>query len=195
MKRFMTLIGVAMLLTINTLSAQGLTVQNVEPKFKKREIAITYSDYEKSSISFRKFKKADTYNRLDINYSMSSLNSYTYQKGFGFSFGREKIVPITEKLSFYHGGNINYRSDFNRYDIPNNNDYASRTQTVSIGYRLGVRYDINKRFFIGAEINPQIGASTGQQYMQMGNSTHINGSKVSPFSSLGDAKIMVGMKF
>ncbi len=185
----MTLIGVAMLLTINTLSAQGLTVQNVEPKFKKREIAITYSDFEKSSISFRKFKKADTYYRFDLNSSRSSLNSYTYQKGFGFSFGREKIVPITEKLSFYHGGNINYRSDFNSY-----NDNTSRIQTVSIGYRLGVRYDINKRFFVGAEINPQIGISRDKQAIQMGNSALI-GSKVSPFSSLGDAKIMVGMKF
>jgi outer membrane autotransporter protein len=150
MKRFLWLISGAMLLTINTLSAQGLKIENVKPKLKT-EIGGYFNERTGLGLFVKKEIKPNTYLRLDLKKSIYS----SYRNVLDVGFGLEHYVPIANKFTFYHGANVNYA--FTRLKTLGNENYT--VQGMSIGYRLGVKYDISNRMYIGADINPQIGIS------------------------------------
>jgi hypothetical protein len=191
MIRFIMLLSGAMLLTINTLSAQ-MTVQHLEPKPKKKnEIGLTIDEYNGASLTLRRERKVNQYWRLDGN--ITSQGSY-YNR-FGLSFGIENRIPITGKLSVYHGLNINTSSATLTGFF---SDQVLLSRSLSVGYRLGARIDINKRFFIGAEINPQIGVThQNGTYENLGNSSSFihNMPNNQFFKSLGQGTVTMGVKF
>ena len=112
------------------------------------------------------------------------------------SFGVENRIPITSKLSVYHGWNVNATSA----SLINTglSNQVLLSNSLSLGYRLGARIDINKRFFIGAEINPQVGRIYQSGiYESSGRITHYipNMPNTQLFKSLGQGTITMGIKF
>ena len=83
MIRFIMLLSGAMLLTINILSAQGMTIQHLEPKPKKKhEIGLTLDEYDGMSLTIRGERKENQYWRLDGN--LASRNSSYNRAGIKF---------------------------------------------------------------------------------------------------------------
>jgi hypothetical protein len=155
MKRFLWLIGGAILLTINTLSAQGLKVENVKPKLRI-EFGLTLSENLGCGLFVKREIKNNTFLRLDLGRSTFSRSPYfEFNLSSNIGFGIEHVVPIIDRFSFYHGANVNYSFE----QIGNTWSDVYKVRSMSIGYRLGFKYDVSKRMVIGAEINPQIGLS------------------------------------
>ena len=177
----------AMLLIISSLAAQNLTSQQFDKPKKKNEFGLNFNERTGLSIMYDREIKANKYFRIDGNLKSAPFGYSNLAIGIGI----ENRILITSKLSFYHGMNVNYfRSRILPYDTRWN------TTGVSLGYRLGVRYDINKHFFVGAEINPQIGVLQGPFVTQIGNSQYITSdNNPRDFKTLGVGTVTFGVKF
>ena len=186
MVKFVMSFSGAMLLIISGLSAQNFTSQQFDKPKKKNEFGLSYNECSGAGLTFKREIKANQYWRIDGS-AYSESNAWANGHNFALNIGLENRMPITSKLSFYHGANLNYESIYSAYA---NRYYSSNS--LSIGYRLGVRYDINKRFYVGAEINPQIGVARGQF-----TSPDINDSRNNQraFKTLGMPTLHFGVKF
>ena len=179
--------GGAMLLIISGLSAQNFTSQQFAKPKKKNEFGLSYNERGGAGLTFKREIKANQYWRIDGS-AQSAVSGWNYTRNAALSFGVENRMPITSKLSFYHGANLNYAS-------AGNTQINYQVNSLSIGYRLGVRYDINKRFYVGAEINPQIGVLQGPSVINFGQSTAVFGNETRAFKTLGTPTLHFGMKF
>ena len=187
MVKFIMSFGGAMLLIISSLSAQKFTSQQFDKPKKKNEFGLSYNERSGVGLTFKRQIKENQYWRVDGS-ARAAGNDWTYSKNFALGIGLENRIPINSKLSFYHGANLNFAS-FGNTQI----DY--QVNSLSIGYRLGVRYDINKRFYVGAEINPQIGVARGPVVTPFGNSTSISKNETRTFKTLGTPTLHFGVKF
>ena len=160
MKRFLWLISGSMLLTINTLSAQGLKIENVN-KSRKTEIGLTLNECAGFGFVVKRQIKPNTFLRADLGKIRYTNNYNTMNWGIGI----EHRVAIGKGFSYYHGVNFNYGQvaySYSNYSPPVKLEPLN-ISTLSIGYRLGIRYEVNKNLYIGTEINPQIGISKQNQ--------------------------------
>jgi hypothetical protein len=85
----------------------------------------------------------------------------------GLLFGLEFRKAITDKFTFYHGINLSfsYSTSISKTDNPNLPLNERKTTSLSysgaIPYTLGLLFQLNKHFFLSAEINPNITFTTG----------------------------------
>jgi hypothetical protein len=178
-----------MLLIINTLSAQGLTLKNIEKPTKKNEIGLSIEQFTGLNFTYRREIKANKYWRFD-----ASMKKREFIHRIGLSFGIEHRVPIGRNFSLYHGWNLNLKRG-SLVALPL--EFPGNTTTISLGYRLGMRYDINKRLFIGAEVNPQVGVSFLKNGVSgiISSRVSVEQQKIMPFNGLGGTTFSIGMKF
>lgn len=191
MIRFIMLFSGAILLIINTLSAQGFTSQHLEAPKKKKEIGLNFNQFTGTQLTFKKEISEQKYWRIDAGISATRF----FQKG-SLGFGIENRVPLKGKFSMYHGWNVNIGYASLKY---NPFDPIRNVTTLSLGYRLGMRYDINKHLYIGAEVNPQIGIlrrnNASSVNIIQGNIQDFNSNRLKFVNGLGAATFNVGVKF
>ena len=176
-----------MLLIISSLSAQNFTLQQFDKPKKKTEFGLSYNERSGTGLIFRREIKTNRYWRIDGSAS-AGRSAWENTHNIALGVGLENRMAITPKFSFYHGANLNFAS-------AGNTQIPYQANSLSIGYRLGVRYDINKRFYVGAEINPQIGVVTGSTIATLGNSTFISQNSTRAFKTLGTPTLHFGVKF
>ena len=187
MVKFIMSFGGAMLLIISSLSAQDFTSQQFDKPKKKNEFGLSYNERGGAGLTFKREIKENQYWRVDGSAS-AGRSAWANTHNIALSLGLENRMPITSKLSFYHGANLNFAS-------VGNTQIPYQANSLSVGYRLGVRYDINKRFYVGAEINPQIGVARGSTITTFGNSTFISENNTRAFKTLGTPTLHFGVKF
>jgi hypothetical protein len=190
MKKIIFLIGGAMLLIQMAAFAQFNTAEKTPIKLRK-ELGVSMNPSGEGTLFFRKEFKENTFWRVDARVKGYQFGSASFAD-VGIGFGIEKHVKINDKFSFYHGLNfgLGYSQTLsNTMRITNNNIVVfddsyniNRSYSAYMGYRLGIRYEVNKRVFIGAEINPKIGISTV-------------GKIPLPSIGGGSASVTMGLKF
>lgn len=194
MNRIIMLIGGAMLFLMSAANAQ-LNIATIENKASKKrtELGLTLQDYDGFGLFVRREIKTNTFLRLS-----GKLSSTSYLNKSHIGIGLEKQIAIGNKgkWELYHGANLNFYKNSWTFD----NNYPMKENTLTVGYRLGMRYNINKRLFIGAEINPQIGLAHSDYYIQR-NISHgafsisSNNNNLQPIYQLGATQLTFGVKF
>ncbi len=189
MTRIIILISGAMLLIINFLSAQIVPNASLSKPSTKNEIGLAYNSYAGTQFIFRRELKENKYWRVNGSFRFAD-NYHDVRLGFGI----EHRIPLTKKFSLYHGWNVNVGNQNIPYFFANE---TLRSSSVSIGYRLGARYDFNKHFFIGIELNPQIGVSRDNYSARIisQNSIQIAPGGNHLLKSLGQGTLTMGVKF
>ncbi|MGB0863993.1 MAG: hypothetical protein ACPG19_13500 [Saprospiraceae bacterium] len=117
-----------------------------------KEIGISTSAFQNFGFIYKKETKQNTFIRWEgIGLNLTGVDTRAaYNIGLAFGVAREKRRFINDKFAFIHGwtGDIRVNSSF----ILNNNFALSAMP--SIGYLMGVHYQILDDLYFNLEINP-----------------------------------------
>lgn len=151
---FLKTLFLSLLFTSNSLSAQD------QPKFNKQEIGLQLVGLDNFDFDFlyKKQVKQNAYRRIGL--AFASLNMHNVGDNgngnfsVGINIGRENRKSINDKLNFVHGVSWLLNSSLNTSE---NNTFSAFS--TGVGYLLGVHYQLNESFYIGAEIIPSLTTS------------------------------------
>lgn len=191
MKRIIMLMSGAMLLTINVLQAQ-LVASNLDAPYKKKtEIGLNMQDFGTKSIFIRREIKPNRFLHIDAKLGGYALFSNQYNK-IGIGIDKQIAITQNQKWQAYHGWNLSVGKQ-SYYD--SNSLSLARQYSIGVGYRLGVRYNISKHWFVGAEANPQFTFTTnkGSNVLTVESDPVLD--KLQMRRNLGQGNITLGFRF
>jgi len=133
---------------LTCLNAQDNETQLERPK-KRTEIGLTYQLGEGISLLFKQQLKEKMFLRSTMSgtFNGQAINS-SYNFSVGGSLGLEFHIPLSEKLSLYHGPELTAR-----YSQYGNGDTQITSQSLGVGYFFGLIFKVSDRFSIHGEIN------------------------------------------
>ena len=164
-----------------------------ESSEKEKEVGLTFYNFNNYGLTYKVGKENKMWRfrafngGLDINSEALSNSTYptgypstTYLGYLSFSIGRERRKEIKPKINLVYGLDI-----LINYTYEQTNDIEHYIGGGIVGV-LGMRYEINQHFFVGAELLPSI-TYNAFAYTQK-NDLSIN------FGN-GNALLSVGLKF
>lgn len=150
---------------------------SAQEKRKSKELGITTSKFSITDLPFSlvykwgqddKFWKIEAAN-IGGEASLPSIRIDTitqdepsYNFGLGFTLAKEKRHAIREKITVFHGIRFGLASSYYRqkdiYSTSNRNYILTTRYNVipSVGYGLGIMFDLDDHFYLSAELNPMI---------------------------------------
>jgi hypothetical protein len=159
---------VIMLMITNVLSAQD----SAKAKIKEFYFSISYFSPLVVQMKYKKQIKKRLFYKIGLidlgynsSYGNSSTNGFADRTAEGYSagieLGLEMRKKVFEKLSFYHGPNLNFsysKNKFRGYNDVLQSNYGSITEsyTGAVLYTFGLLMALSSHFFLSAEINPAI---------------------------------------
>jgi hypothetical protein len=121
------------------------------------EIGLRLNSLENFDFIYKRALTADTYRRVRFTFAelgLVSANDVTvFSLGVGVAYGREKRVPLAEKLSFFHGLEPSLSL------FVGANSGVSFQVSPGLGYVVGFQLRVSDRFVLGLEAIPSVSMS------------------------------------
>lgn len=152
-----------LLLVLGTMMALPLSAQTTQDR-PPREVGFgTYSFSNNFNLIYKREMQENKYRRYDVsvnfNYTKPDFNPNYEQVNASISFtiSTENRNYLNDKFKFVHG--LFYGLGFS---LNSNSGLTTTNLGPRAGYQLGVQYDINDQFYVGATTFP--GVSLGLSF-------------------------------
>lgn len=146
-----------LLSVLTTITALPLFAQDTENK-PVREVGFgTYNLSNNFALIYKKELEENKYRRYDasVGFMYANLSSGSNDEvsiaSFSFTLSTENRRYLNDKFKFVHG--LFYGVHISS---TSQNDQSTVRLGPNVGYQLGVQYDINEQFYIGATTFPGI---------------------------------------
>lgn len=127
-----------------------------EGQMSLREVGIRTSDFKSVTAIYKKEKAPNVFIRYrfafaNFQYAASKERDNVFNTAIGFAVGKERRKELTDRLDFFHGWEPSARL----YLSASKND-ISLSVRPTLGYVLGVQFEIADHFLLAMETIPSI---------------------------------------
>ncbi len=117
------------------------------------EVGASFNGLAKIGAIFKMENQQGNYYRLSashLRFASEIFTELSVQSSLNLQFGLEKRIPISENAAFYHGLSPGFGFTYSFFEE------GSLGGSISLGYILGMMYDLNEKFYISLEVVPRL---------------------------------------